>query len=300
MGVLVVGKFLFRLVVLIPDLGNRVGFVGHQNPIHQVNAADFDVAFLGDAEHQFFESREPELALVEAGDAADQPLLQRGEQEGVPGGSLGANDVLNGADYFGKLVASGVAQLRRGLRPVALVRPAVVLWRFDLDGVNVRVVENQAVHVVGHAAGRGPGNADDQDALADGAQGVDDVDEVGIARYQHEGVDVGEIVGGVDAVGGHLDVDAVFDGDGASGAVGTAGRQAGGHVHRLDAGGVERRGVLDELAGALEFGRASYPVRVSFAYYHPAVVGDFFLEGGDVGGSAPGRQADFEVLPVYE
>ena len=292
-------------VLLVARFGYRVGFVGHQYPVHQVHAADFDVALIGHPQHQLFETGEAQLALVKAGDAAHQALFQGGEQEAVSSGALGADDILNGADDFGELVPSGVGQGGGRWGAAALVGAGAAAdggfgLRLGVNGIHIGVVENQAVHMVSHPAGSGPGYADHQHALAHGAQGVDDMDEVGIAGDEDEGVDVGEVVGGVNAVGGHFDINAVFDADGATGLIGAAQGQAGGDIDRLNAGGVQGRGVVDELAGALEFGGAGHPVGVSFADHHPAVVGNFLFQRGDIGRAAPGRQADFEVFPVDE
>ena len=288
------------VVVFLADLRHGVGFVGHQHPIHQVNAADFDVAFFGDPEHQLFEAGEAQLALVKAGDAAHQPLLQRGEQQGMPGGAFAADDVLDGPDDFGQLMAARIAQLLRRREMAGTLVGAAMERGFNVDGVDVRVVENQPVHVVGHTPGGGPGYAYHQHPLAHGAQGVDDVNEVGVAGHQDEGRDVGEVVRRVDAVGGHLHVNAVLDGDGAAGVMRPAGRQSRRDVHRLDAGRVQRRGVLDKLAGPLELGSAGYPIGIRFPHHHPAVIGNFLFQGRHVGRPAPRRQAYLEVLPINE
>ena len=281
--------------VIVVGLRGRVGFVGHQDPVDQVDATDFDIAFLGDAEHEFFEAGEAEFALVEAGDAAHEALLEGGKQEGMAGGALGADEVFDGADDFGELMASGVGEGSRG-------GGAAAVDGFGGGyGVNIAVVKDEAVDVVGHAAGGGPGDADDEDAFADGAQGIDDMDEVGVAGDEDEGIDVGEAVGRFDAVGRHFDVDAVFDPHSAARLVGTAAwGEAGRHIDGFDAGGVEGGGVVDKLAGAFEFRGTGYPVGVGFADDNAAVVGHFLFEGGYVGGAAAVGEAYFEVFPVNE
>ena len=290
----------FGGVIIVADFGGRVGLVGHQYPVHQVDAADFDIAFFGNPQHQFLEAGEAQLALVKAGNAADEALLEGGQQQGMAGRPLGADNVLDGADDFRQLVAARIGQGRRGRGASDALRGAARRNGFRLNGVNVGVVENQAVHMVGHTTGGSPGYSDHQHALAHGAEGVDDMDEVGIAGDEDKGVDVREVVGRVNAVGGHLHIDAVFDADGAAGVVRTPHRQARGNVHRLDAGGVERGRVVDELTGALELGGAANPVGVGFANHDAAVVGDLFFERRNVGGSTPRRQTDFEVFPVDE
>ena len=102
------------------------------------------------------------------------------------------------------------------------------------------------------------------------------------------------------AVRRHLHVNAVLDRDGPTGTVGSPRRQTGGNVNRFNPGGVQGRWVLNELAGAFEFGRSRHPISVGFSDNYPAVVGNFFLQGGHVGRSAAHRQADLEVFPVYE
>ena len=247
LGVLQVG------LVIVP--GNRFGvrLVGHQDPVHQVDAAYLDVALFGNPQHQLLEPGEAQLALVEAGDAAHQTLLERREEQRVSGRALGSDHVLNGTDDLGQLVPAGIGQGSGLLLAAAMRRSAVegVFGSLGIDWIHVRVVKDEAVHVVGHPAGGGPGHAHHQDALSDRPEGVDDVDEIGVPGYEDESVDVGEIVRGVDAVRGHLHVNAVLDADGTTRLVGSTQRQPGGDVHRLDACCVQRRRIMDKLAGSL-------------------------------------------------
>ena len=111
---------------------------------------------------------------------------------------------------------------------------------------------------------------------------------------------LGKLWRGVDAVCGHLHVNAVFDADGATRLVRPTQGQPGRHVNRLDAGCVQRRRVVDELAGPFQLGGAGDPVGVGFADDNAAVVGNLLFQRGHVGGPAPHRQADFEVLPIYK
>ena len=105
------------------------------------------------------------------------------------------------------------------------------------------------------------------------------MDEVGITGDQHVSADIGVCMGDFDTVGGHLDVDAVLDAPGPHPiSVGGAwGWSPGGHEHRLDAGGIERRWVVDELAGAPEFRSLGDPVRVGFGDDYASMVGDFLF-----------------------
>jgi hypothetical protein len=107
-------------------------------------------------------------------------------------------------------------------------------------------------------------------------------------------------MGALDTVGGHLDIDAVLDPQGALRIRGAAVGQSGRDVNRLNACRIERRRVIDELTGSSQFWRAGHPVGVGFGYHHPALVGYFFFQGGYVGEPVPGGQTDLEVLPVNE
>ena len=291
------------MVIIIPvaDFRRRIRLIGHQHPVHQVNAADLDVPLGGHPQHQLLKARKAQLALVKPGNAPHQTLLQRSQQQPVAGGALRADDILNGADDLRQLVPSGVRQEWRGRRRRQASPPLVGFAnrrRLHLYGVNIAVVKNQPVHMVGHPARSRPRNAHHHHPLAHRPQGIDDMDEVGIPRNQHEGVDVGEIVGRVDAVGGHFHINAVFHADGATGLVGTPQGQTRWDVHRLNAGGVQGRGVVDKLAGAFQLRGARNPVGVRFADHHAPVVGNLLLQRGDIRGMPAGRQADFEVLPV--
>ena len=128
------------------------------------------------------------------------------------------------------------------------------------------------------------------------------MDEIGIAGDQHVGTDVGVRMGDLDAVGGHLDIDAVLDAAGTHAVgVGGAGRwEPGGHEHRFDAGGVEGGRVVEKLAGAPKFGGPGNPVRVSLGNHYASVVGDFFFQSGNVRGAVAYGQTDLEVFPVDE
>ena len=61
------------------------------------------------------------------------------------------------------------------------------------------------------------------------------MDEVGVARNQHVGADIGVGMGTLYAVGGHLDVDTVLYAGGAVGIGGADRRQTGWNVNRLNA-----------------------------------------------------------------
>ena len=128
------------------------------------------------------------------------------------------------------------------------------------------------------------------------------MEEVGIAGHQHESADVGVGMGAFDTVGGHFDVDAVLDPVGAHpvGGGGGGGRDAGRHENGFDAGGVERWGVVDELAGAAQLGGAGDPVGVGFSHHHAALLGDLLPQRGQVGAAVAAGEADLEVFPVDE
>ena len=66
----------FGCVRMFGDRFRRVGFVGHQHPVHQPHRHQFDVSFVGRPQHQLLESGEPQLFFVEAGDSAHKSLLQ--------------------------------------------------------------------------------------------------------------------------------------------------------------------------------------------------------------------------------
>ena len=168
--------------------------------------------------------------------------------------------------------------------------------------VDVLVVEEEGVDLIRQAAGGAPGNANDHNALSHGAQGVDHVQEVGIPGHEHEGADVGVGMGALNAVGGHLDVDAVLDAVSAHsvGGRGLRGRDASGDEDGLDTGGVEGRRVVVELAGATQLGGSGDPIGVGLGYNDASLVGDFFPEGGEIGASIAGGETDLEVFPVDE
>ena len=292
---LIGGHRLHRAVVAAFLLRRR--FIGHQHPIHQAVGHQLNVAGVGGVEHQFLEPGKAEFLFVEAGDAAHNPLFQ-GSQQGHPAGlPLGADNVLNNPDDFGQLLLAGDAAA--GRRAAGRGRRRGHRFRRRLR-IHIAVVENQPVHLVGQPAGGTPGNADDDDPLANGPQGIDDMDEVGVAGNQHIGADVGVSVGALDAVGGHLDIHAVFHPKGAGVAGQAADRQAGGNIDRLDAGGVESRRIVDELAGSAQFRRAGDPVGVSLGDHDPAVMGNLLFEGGNIGRAAAAGQADLKVFPVDE
>ena len=104
------------------------------------------------------------------------------------------------------------------------------------------------------------------------------MDEIGVPRYEDESVYVGEVMRGVDAVCGHLHVNAVFDADGTTRLVGSTQGQSRGYVNGLNAGRVQRRRVMDKLAGPFQLRSAGYPVGVGFADDNAAVVGNLFLQ----------------------
>ena len=174
--------------------------------------------------------------------------------------------------------------------------------RLRCQRVHVFVVEQQRVHLVGQAAGGAPGHADDHHLLAHGAQRIDHVQEVRVPRHQHEGAYVGVRVSALDAIGGHLDVDAVLDAVGAHpvGAGGMGGGHAGWDKDGLDACRIEGGRVVDELAGPAELGRPGHPVGVGLGDHHPALVGYLLLQRGEIGVAVACREADLEVFPVNE
>ena len=105
------------------------------------------------------------------------------------------------------------------------------------------------------------------------------MNKIRVPGNQNEGADVGIGVGALDAIGGHLDVDAVLHPGGSKrGGAGPAVVKACGHIYGFDTGGIEGRGIVDELAGAPEFGGPGDPVCVGFGHHHPAVVRYFFLQ----------------------
>ena len=224
---------------------HRVGFVGHNHPVDQAHRYQLDGAFLGGAEHQLFEAGETQLLLVEPGHAAHNALLEGGQQGSSSSLPFGPDYFLYLTHHVGKLL------------PVSTVRPGRAFGsnggglRFGLVlRINVNIVENQPVHLVGQAAGCTPRYADNDDTLADGSQRVDDVDEIRVAGYQHISTDVGIGMGALDAVRRHLHVHAVLNprGPGVHGGRSSQ-RESGGHVHRFDAGGVEGGRIDDKLAG---------------------------------------------------
>ena len=224
---------------------------------------------------------------------AHQPLFQGGQQRHPAGLSFRPDQVFNGADYFRQLVAARAVQ------------PGWAASIADRDGlrrslgVNVHVVEDQPVHLVGQAAGGAPGHADYEDPLPPGAKGVDDVDEVGVPGDQDVCADVGVGVSALNAIGGHLDVDAVLNTGGPVGVRGRSGQwKAGWDINRIDPGGVKGRRVEDELARSPQFGRPGHPISVGFGDYDASVVGYLLLERGNVGVPVPAGQADLEVLPI--
>ena len=165
------------------------------------------------------------------------------------------------------------------------------------DNIYVHIVENQLVHLVGKPARRGPGYAYYDDPLAHGPEGVDNVDEVRVSGDQYVSADIGVGMGAFDAVRRHFDVDAVLDTGSAPGG-GSRIRQPSGHVHGIDAGGIQGRRVVDKLARPAQFRGPGYPVGVGFSDYDTTVVGDFFFQCGYIGETMADSQTYFEVLPI--
>ena len=105
------------------------------------------------------------------------------------------------------------------------------------------------------------------------------MNEVRIPGHQYEGVDVGVGVSNFDTVGGHLDVDAVFNSSSphAVGVVGTGRRGPSGHKYWLNASGIKGGRVVQELAGASKFGSPGDPVGIGLSNDNAPVVRDFFF-----------------------
>ena len=103
-----------------------------------------------------------------------------------------------------------------------------------------------------------------------------------------------------DAVGRHLDVDAILDpgGPAGGGCRGPRQKQPRGDIDGLDARGVEGGRVVDELAGTAKLRCPGHPVGVGLGHHHPAMVGNLFFQCGNIGLAVPGGQANLEVLPV--
>ena len=274
--------------------------IGHYRPVHQPGVDQLDVALLGGAGHQLLETGKAELLFVKGGVAAHQALLDAGQQGVAAGGPFVADDFLDGADNLPQF-GGGVGDRRAARRGVLRQHRRLRVGR-RRRGIDILVVQQQRVHLVGQVARSAPRHADDHHPLAHRAQGVDHMEEVGIAGHQHESADVGVGMGAFDTVGGHFDVDAVLDAVGAHpvGGGGGGGRDAGRHENGFDAGGVERGGVVDELAGAAQLGGAGDPVGVGFGHHHAALLGDLLPQRGQVGAAVAAGEADLEVFPVDE
>ena len=126
--------------------------------------------------------------------------------------------------------------------------------------------------------------------------------EVRVARHQHEGTDVGVRMGALDAVSSHLDVDAVLDAVGAHPiGAGSLGRgNPGWNKYRLDTCSIEGGWIVDELAGAPKFRCPGNPVGVRLGNHHPALVGDLLFQRGEIGVAVARCETDLEVFPVDE
>ena len=271
----------------------------HNRPIHQPGVNQLDVPPLGGPGHQLLEPRKPQLLFVKGRIPPHQPLLDRRQQRIAPGRPLIPDDFLDGPNHVRQF--RGLVGLRRRRTPRRVLRQhrRLRIGR-RRRRIHILVIQQQRIHLVRQLARRTPRHPDDDHPLAHGPQSVDHVQKIGIPRHQHKSADVRVAMGAFDTIGGHLDVNAVLDpvSPHPVGRGRRAGRHPGRHEHRFDPGGVERRRVVDELAGPPQFRGAGHPVGIGFRHHHPPLLRNLLPQRRQVRRPVAGRQTDLEIFPV--